>query len=365
MFGADAEPGSPFVGHTHLPPSSEGTTLCELNGALVCGDTRKFQHIALPAAAPDTSSGYGFARPELPAQPVGTPGRTLRPLRPPGSAPTTNVGSALAAAVGSLQAGLERGLKRALDQDPVPGALRRAILLDPGPVEPLDGRPFAWQCAVPAAAAADAPTLGAPPLSASGGHLCAAALADHSVALYDLSAREWSPHKLVHTQQRGVESLAWQPQGASTLAVGCAKGVCMWRLAYSPSTLELSGAHMLRLLEAPGHAPVRSLCWHPRGRWLVSASACQGALQVWDAADAGSATALWMVGGGGVRLLEASPCGLYLLSASVTGGVRVWETRGWQWESWRRFAAPCATAAWSGPPPLGADTARTLLIALQ
>ena len=33
-------------------------------------------------------------------------------------------------------------------------------------------------------------------------HLCAAALPDHSVALYDLTLREWSPHKLANTQQR-------------------------------------------------------------------------------------------------------------------------------------------------------------------
>ena len=330
-----------------------------INGALVCGDISKF-HVPLPVAADRTTVGYGFALPSLPAQPLGTPGRTLRPLRAPASAPVgmKAAAQAVTSALAKLADVTERGIKRGLGQDPLPRSV---------PLSPLDGLPFAWQCAPPLASS------GGPTLSAAtprhGGQLCAAALADDSVALYDLSLREWSPHKLVHTQQRGVESLCWQPQSASILAVGCARGVCIWRLTFAPARGELSGGHMLRLLEAEGHSPVRSLCWHPHGRWLASASPAQGALHVWDAADAGSGTPLWMLrgglGGGGVHLLELSRCGLLLLAACTSGGLRIWESRGWQWESWRRFRVPCVAAAWSGPPPLGPDTARTLLIALQ
>jgi hypothetical protein len=215
---------------------------------------------------------------------------------------------------------------------------------------------FAWQ---------SNPTTATATATATHAHLCAAALPDHSVALYDLTLREWSPHKLANTQQREVHALAWQPLSATLLAVGCRKGVCLWRLSFSAANGELSGGHMLRLLEAPGHSPAVSLAFHPRGKWLATGSPCHGELLLWECADATSLTALEMRGGGGVGLLRVSACGLLLLSAGTQGGLRVWETCGWTWESYSRFVGPCTAAAWAGPPLLGADAPRTLLFALR
>lgn len=195
---------------------------------------------------------------------------------------------------------------------------------------------FAWQ---------SNPTLDAPPHA----HLCAAAMPDHSIALYDLNLREWSAHRLANTQQREVQALAWQPLAATLLAVGCLKGVCLWRLSFSAVSGELSGGHMLRLLELPGHSPAVCLAFHPRGKWLASGSSTHGELLLWDCADASAVTALEMRGGGGVGLLAVSACGVLLLSAGTQGGARVWETRGWAWESYARFGhAPCEAAAWAG-----------------
>lgn len=147
------------------------------------------------------------------------------------------------------------------------------------------------------------------------------------------------------------------------LAVGCLKGICVWRLTFSMTKGELTGGHMLRLLESQGHSPVRSLCWHPRGKWISSSCLHEDAIWLWDAADAGSGTALSMLPGG-ASFVEVSLCGMLLFAAGGTGGMRVWETKGWSWETWRRFSIPCVAAKWSGPPPQN-EGARTLLIALQ
>ena len=54
--------------------------------------------------------------------------------------------------------------------------------------------------------------------------LCAAALADDSLAMYNLQTNQWSPHKLANSQQKRVAAVAWQPHASSCLAVGCARG---------------------------------------------------------------------------------------------------------------------------------------------
>ena len=72
--------------------------------------------------------------------------------------------------------------------------------------------------------------------------LCACALADDTLAMYDLFEQRWSAHKLSNTQQKRVACVRWQPQSGSILAVSCARGVCIWRLAFSGDN-ELAGEH--------------------------------------------------------------------------------------------------------------------------
>ena len=78
--------------------------------------------------------------------------------------------------------------------------------------------------------------------------------------------------------------------------------------------------------------------------------------------EGGGHTQLWMRGGGGgIGLVRPSSCGSLLFAAGTGGPLRVWETRSWCWQTWRRFGAPCTAAAWGGPAPLGSDAPRVLL----
>lgn len=66
-----------------------------------------------------------------------------------------------------------------------------------------------------------------------------------------------------------------------------------------------------------------------------------------------------------MRLLQLSSCGTLLLAAATCGGLRVWETRAWHWESNRRFGRPVAAAAWAGQSALMPEAARTLLLVME
>jgi len=59
-------------------------------------------------------------------------------------------------------------------------------------------------------------------------------------------------------------------------------------------------------------------------------------------------------------------CGGLLAAGGAAGGLRVWETRGWAWESRPSLGhgAPCVAGAWQGPLALS-EGPRTLLLALQ
>ena len=75
---------------------------------------------------------------------------------------------------------------------------------------------------------------------------------------------------------------------------------------------------------------------------------------------------VWMAGGplgggGGVGVVSLSRDGALLLAAGAAGGVRVWDTRDWRWESWPSLGAPCVAAAWAGSAHGEAEAARTLL----
>ena len=220
--------------------------------------------------------------------------------------------------------------------------------------------------------------------------LCAAALADDSLAMYNLQTNQWSPHKLANTQQKQVTCLRWQPQSASVLAVGCAKGVCVWRLAFS-GTAELAGGHLLRVIEIFGGpesfpTPPSSLRWHPLGSWLAISSTHHGGIALCDLSTTSAPTTLpyhsygplglahsllaYLIGSSlhrsGVGVLEVSLCGSSLMASGSHGGLRIYETKEWTWESWPRFGrdAPVNAAAWHGPPPLSSESLRTLVLSL-
>lgn len=235
--------------------------------------------------------------------------------------------------------------------------------------------------------------------SSSAPHLlCACALApEDAVALYDLYQKSWLNHRLAHSQQKGVASVAWQPQAASILAVGSAQGVCLWRLAFSGSTGALTGGHLLRTIALFGGPsafplPPTTLRWHPLGKWVAAASPHHGAVAICDPACPAPVAELPMHGPGGavglaaaaiaglagsavhasgIGVVEVSPCGAAMAVSGTSGGLRVYDTRNWQWSSWPRFGqnAPCVCAAWHVPAapksPLLADEVKTLVVALK
>eukprot|EP00887_Chlorella_sp_A99_P005498 scaffold1.g5498.t1 len=167
---------------------------------------------------------------------------------------------------------------------------------------------------------------------------------------------------LRHTLQRQARALAWRPNAAATLAVGCAHGVCLWQLGRGGGggrPGEGGGGAPLVWLRAAGDGPITSLAFHPQGHLLAAAS-CQsaGLLSIIDVAT-GACTPL-RAGLEPVTLLRWSPCGCYLLAGHASGDFRMWETRSWWSQRWTPAAAtgggrgskaggpgPLVDAAWS------------------
>jgi len=348
----DADPaGAPSVA------DAASRILCELNGLLV--GTEHAARMALPAAA---------WLPLLPGGPSAGFGLETQPAVP---GPTPRHNAPLPPRRGMLDEALVR--------------LRMVVGIEPPPLDAglsscgAKLLAFAWQ---PHAMSLALPSAPRPRL------LGAAALPDDSIALYDTSEQRWSPHRLVNLQQKRVVALAWQPLSYALLAAACARGVCVWRLTYSADGT-VAGAQLQRVIELPPDLdglphPPRLLAWHPLGQWLAATSPRHARLTLCDPAAAAPAAhmptgatsalgfrakvlhALTGVATTGVGVLEVSPCGGLLAAAGAAGGIRIWETRSWSWESRPTLGdcAPCIAAAWHGPPPLG-EGARTLLLALQ
>ena len=212
--------------------------------------------------------------------------------------------------------------------------------------------------------------------------LCAVALADDSIGLYDVHACSWSAHRLCHATQRHVRALAWQPLSSTVLASGCERGVALWQVTNGTVTngtvAEGASGQLIRVLDS--EAPCTSLAYHPLGHWLCVAAATEGVLDIWQveavqrttgssySAMTGSSYSvmqLWMRASRGVCFVTPSPCGTLLLAAGGGGGIRVWETLSWCWESWSRADSPCVAAAWSANAPNAPEMARTLVYATK
>ena len=195
---ADSTPPSLFEGKV----TGDGRALCEINGRILQvsedGIAKTLYQEAGGVVLPVLSDGtFGF---ELPHPAPGAP-EVIRGGQTPRVRKTRGATTVAAEHAQQLLDRLGWPTKAA-DEDvsAAPGSRMCA---------------FAWQSNPTTATATAAATATAPHA-----RLCAAALPDHSVALYDLTLREWSPHKLANTQQREVHALAWQPLSATLLAVG-------------------------------------------------------------------------------------------------------------------------------------------------
>ncbi|NP_001087073.1 Aladin [Xenopus laevis] len=171
----------------------------------------------------------------------------------------------------------------------------------------------------------------------------ALALLDDSIRIY--TAGSPTIPTLKHRLQKDVASLAWKPMCASVLAVACQSCVLVWHVdPTSLSTRPSSGC--AQVLSHPGHSPVTSVCWSPKGGVLLSASPVDTAMLVWDVPTE-SCIPLQRVGGGGVTFLSWSPDGSKVLAATPSSVFRVWETQKWTCERWPTLQGRCQTGCWS------------------
>ncbi|XP_072104687.1 aladin [Mobula birostris] len=172
---------------------------------------------------------------------------------------------------------------------------------------------------------------------------CALALLDDSIRIYR-GGSDTVP-TLKHRLQRSVACVSWKPLCASVLAAGCESGVLVWNVdPNSLSTRPSSGC--AQVLTHPGHSPVTSIAWCPRGDLLVTASPLDTSMLVWDVATE-SCVPLQRVGGGGVTFLAWSPDSSRILAATPSAVFRVWETRTWTCDRWPTLKGRCQTGCWS------------------
>lgn len=96
---------------------------------------------------------------------------------------------------------------------------------------------------------------------------------------------------------------------------------------------------------SPGHVPVSSVSWSPRANYIVSGSAADTNLIVWDV-PLGVATRVRRTEGGGVHLVCVAPNGGRVFAASVGNVMRVWETEKWTCEKWTNSAGKCKVSSY-------------------
>ncbi|XP_067125534.1 aladin [Centruroides vittatus] len=171
---------------------------------------------------------------------------------------------------------------------------------------------------------------------------CAVALRDDSIRIFT-SNNKMIP-VLKHRLQKEVTSMAWKPYYSSILAVACNMGVLVWQI--DPTSLVTRpSSSCVTFLKQKG--PVTCVSWHPDGSFLVSSSAADSKLHVWNVAME-TKTSVQRMGGGGVTLLKWSMDGKRLFTATPSSLFRVWETaQNWTCEKWTNLVGHCKAACWS------------------
>eukprot|EP00939_MAST-03C_sp_MAST-3C-sp1_P004400 g4400.t1 len=195
----------------------------------------------------------------------------------------------------------------------------------------------------------------------------AVAFSDNTVRIYNVVGREWERPRLKHTFQRGIRQMAWRPLAPNTLAIACVQGICIWNVIGRSGT---GRSAWLRFLKDES-GPVLSLCWSPCGKWLASGSAGASVVRLWEpelssavpssgvfdllylqvSSPADFVSQLAFTGLKRVRatILSWSPNGQYLVAATSTGSVLIWETWTWRSETWDLGKDHvCSSMTWSG-----------------
>nr|CAD7429428.1 unnamed protein product [Timema monikensis] len=170
----------------------------------------------------------------------------------------------------------------------------------------------------------------------------ALATLDDSVRIYACD----TPTRIIKCKtQRSITCVAWRPLTALVMAVGCDKGVFVWSLdptsmATRPTT------NCATLLKRPHHTPVTGVTWSPQGDLLLTSSATDTTMYVWDV-ELEEFSPVRRVDGGGVTVVSWSPCSTKLFSATTGTTFRVWDTSQWTADRWNVISGRVQTACWS------------------
>lgn len=106
-----------------------------------------------------------------------------------------------------------------------------------------------------------------------------------------------------------------RPLSSSELAVGCDGGVLVWSVDPSSVATRPYGSYAATL-QRPHHSPVTSIAWSSLGDILLTASAADTAMYVWDV-EMENFVALRRVRGGGISLVTWSPDGSKVFAATT------------------------------------------------
>eukprot|EP00943_MAST-04B_sp_MAST-4B-sp1_P008946 g8946.t1 len=166
---------------------------------------------------------------------------------------------------------------------------------------------------------------------------------DDIVCVYDLQRTMWLPLRLSHEFQKGIKCLEWQPMSGSRLAIGCANGVCLWRITNDEQDI---GKAWMRLYATARHHDIISISWCPRGDFIASSSPSSSDVMIWNV-DSGLGTPLACAYGHGVNVVRWSYNSYYLFAGAFTNKIFIWETRSWRCESWALTNGMCQCATWS------------------
>ena len=81
------------------------------------------------------------------------------------------------------------------------------------------------------------------------------------------------------------------------------------------------------------HQPVTSLSWNPQGTLLLSSSAADNTMYVWNTASE-LKVPVKRISGGGIHMAKWSPVGSAVMSATTSTVFRIWNTSNWLPERW-------------------------------